>query len=181
MKLINQPLDGLKLFERSVFSDSRGFFSELHNAQKFEALDFRINIAQTNFSRSLPGVVRGLHFQLEPPQGKLVTVIRGEIWDVAVDIRRDSKTFGSYFGTELSDKNGLSFWLPAGFAHGFVALGNEPADVLYFVDGIYNAKTEGGIRWNDPDLNIPWPHEREAIISERDQKQMTFAEFRARS
>jgi dTDP-4-dehydrorhamnose 3,5-epimerase len=122
-------------------------------------------------------VLRGLHYQTAPAQGKLVGVVRGRIWDVVVDIRPSSPTYGRHSAVELTDLNGRLLWIPAGFAHGFCVLGDEPADVLYKVDALYNPASEGGIRWDDPELGIAWPIER-PVISARDQKLPSFAEYR---
>ncbi|MFN7684779.1 MAG: dTDP-4-dehydrorhamnose 3,5-epimerase [Oligoflexia bacterium] len=150
-------LDGLKLIQLAVHGDERGFFVERFQAERFREHGLPAHFVQDNHSRSAPGVLRGLHFQTNPAQGKLVGCVRGRIWDVAVDIRQSSPTFGQHFGVELSDMNGKLLWIPAGFAHGFCVLGDAPADVLYKVDAFYNPATEGGIRWNDPKLGIQWP------------------------
>jgi len=170
-------LPGLALVELALYGDERGFFVERFNSGLFAKLGLPSAFVQDNHSRSAPGVIRGLHYQTDPAQGKLVGVIRGRIWDVAVDIRPDSPTYGRHYGTELSDMNGRLLWLPAGFAHGFCVLGSEPADVLYKVDGAYNPKSEGGISWNDPELKIAWPVTT-PTVSERDRKQPSFAEYR---
>jgi len=130
---------------------------------------------QDNHSRSFPNVLRGLHYQ--PGQGKLVSVIRGRIWDVAVDIRPDSETLGQHYSVELSDENGRMLWIPSGFAHGFCVLGDQPADVLYKVTSVYNPVGEGGIAYDDPELGIKWPIEN-PIISARDKAQQSFASYR---
>jgi dTDP-4-dehydrorhamnose 3,5-epimerase len=179
MNVLSTPLPGLKLIQLKVYGDQRGFFVERFREDAFQEMGITNRFVQDNHSRSAPGVLRGLHYQTEPPQGKLAGCIRGRIWDVAVDIRKDSETFGQHFGVELSDMNGLLLWIPAGFAHGFCVLGDEPADVLYKVDGVYNPKTEGGISWKDPELKISWPIQN-PTISEKDQKQPTFSEYRNR-
>jgi dTDP-4-dehydrorhamnose 3,5-epimerase len=132
---------------------------------------------QDNHSRSKPGVIRGLHYQVNPSQGKLVGVIRGKIWDVVVDLRKDSPTYGKWEGVELSDENGRLLWVPPGFAHGFCVLGQEDADVMYKVDAPYSPKTEGGIRFDDPDLKIEWPVKDGAIVSPKDRVLPGFAEY----
>jgi dTDP-4-dehydrorhamnose 3,5-epimerase len=124
-------------------------------------------------------VLRGLHYQFSPPQGKLVGVTRGSIWDVAVDIRAESPTYGQSYGVELSDMNGRLLWIPAGFAHGFCVLGDEPADVIYKTDGEYNPTSENGIHWADPDLAIEWPV-NEPVVSDRDEALESFATYRER-
>jgi len=171
-------LDGLVLVELKIWGDERGFFVERFQASTFEALGLSIVFVQDNHSRSTPGVLRGLHYQSDPAQGKLVGVVRGRIWDVVVDIRPASSTFGQHIGLELSDVNGRLLWIPAGFAHGFCVLGEEPADILYKVDAPYNPATEGGIRWNDPELSVQWPIET-SRVSERDRRLPSFAEFGA--
>jgi dTDP-4-dehydrorhamnose 3,5-epimerase len=177
MKITDLSLAGLKLIELPIYNDSRGFFVERFHVKKFQEAGLPLEYAQDNHSRSLPRVLRGLHFQTEPAQGKLVGVIRGRIWDVVVDIRRGSATFGKTQSIELSDTNGKLLWVPAGFAHGFCVLGDEPADVFYKVDSLYAPSTEGGIRWDDPELKIEWPV-RDPIISDKDTKLPSFADFR---
>lgn len=166
-------LPGLKLVQLEVFGDQRGFFVERFNKEKFAEYGLPTEFVQDNHSRSRPGVIRGLHCQLNPFQGKLVGVTNGIIWDVAVDLRRDSKTFGQYFGAELSSENGHLLWIPSGFAHGFCVLGKEPADVMYKVDCLYNPEKELGIMWNDPTVNVDWPT-NSPIISERDKHLLDF-------
>ncbi len=177
MKVVNRQLDGLVVFENRQFSDERGHFEEVFQRAKFQEGAPGVQFVQANHSRSKPGVVRGLHYQVNPTQGKLIGVLRGRIWDVALDVRRSSPTFGQHFGLELNDKNGLMLWIPAGFAHGFCALGEEDSDIVYFVDNYYSPAGEGGVVWNDPDLKIPWPLERRPIVSVRDQSMMTWSEF----
>jgi len=157
VKELKADLAGLRLFELDIFRDERGFFIERFREDKWAALDFRETFQQDNHSRSLPGVIRGMHYQVDPPQGKMVGVTRGRIFDVVVDIRKNSPTFGKWFSTELSDENGRVLWVPFGFAHGFCVLGNEPADVVYKVTGTYNPKTEAGLLWNDPEVGVKWP------------------------
>lgn len=170
-------LPGLKLVELVVHGDQRGFFIERYNETKFKEAGLPHHFVQDNHSRSAPGVLRGLHYQVDPTQGKLVGVTRGRVWDVAVDIRPQSPTYGKSVGVELSGENGRMLWIPSGFAHGFCVLGNDFADMLYKVDGLYNSKGEGGIHWADPDLNIQWPP-GDRIVSERDQKLPLFEVYR---
>ena len=153
MKVTRLELSGLQLIELKVFTDNRGFFTERFNSKNFAANGLPNNFVQANHSRSVPGVIRGLHYQVSPAQGKLVGAIRGTIYDVAVDIRPGSPTFGKHVGVELSDKNGRLLWVPAGFAHGFCATGAEAADVIYNVDALYCPETEGGIHWADPEAS----------------------------
>jgi dTDP-4-dehydrorhamnose 3,5-epimerase len=161
------PIEGLLVIEPKVFRDDRGFFLERFRQDKLAALGLSETFVQDNHSRSAPGVLRGLHYQTDPKQGKLVSAVRGRIWDVAVDLRKGSPTFGQHFGIELSDENCLSLWMPYGFAHGFCVLGDTEADVTYKVTGFYNSATEGGVRWNDPALAIQWPR-RAPQVSARD-------------
>ena len=174
MKITPVKPHGLVVIELDVHKDSRGFFVERFNQEKFSQLDLPCNFVQDNHSRSAPGVLRGLHYQFDPPQGKLVGVTRGRIWDVAVDIRKDSSTYGQHFSIELTEDNGKLFWIPAGFAHGFCVLGDEPADVLYKVDQPYNQKGEGGLLWSDPDLKIKWPIEN-PLLSDKDKNWKMFS------
>lgn len=179
MKVSGLGLDGLLLVELVVHGDARGFFVERFQFERFREAGLPVEFAQDNHSRSAPGVLRGLHFQHTPAQGKLVGVLRGRIWDVAVDIRQDSPTFGQSVGVELSDMNGKLLWIPPGFAHGFCVLGDEPADLLYKVDALYNPQGEAGIAWDDPDLAVPWPIS-EPLVSHRDTQLQSFAEYCAR-
>jgi dTDP-4-dehydrorhamnose 3,5-epimerase len=177
MKTTTLPLPGLKLIELKVFGDARGFFVERFNAALFEAAGLPTHFVQDNHSRSSPGVLRGLHYQVSPAQAKLVGCTRGRILDVVVDIRRESPTFSQHYAHELSDLNGKMLWIPAGFAHGFRVLGDEPADVLYKVDGLYNPKTEGSIRWDDPELGIDWGTQ-DPVVSARDREAQSFADYK---
>ena len=178
MKVSTLELDGLKLIELVLHGDQRGFFTERFHAALFEAQGLPAAFVQDNHSRSAPGVLRGLHYQHSPAQGKLVGVTRGRIWDVAVDIRPESPTFGRSLGIELSDLNGRLLWIPPGFAHGFCVLGDEPADLLYKVETAYCPEGEGGIAWDDPDLEIAWPVS-DPIVSARDRELPGFARYRA--
>ena len=177
MKITQLEIPGLLLVELTVRGDARGFFIERFQDAKFRELGLPTHFVQDNHSRSAPGVLRGVHYQHTPPQGKLVGVVRGKVWDVAVDIRAASPTFGQHVAVELSDMNGRLLWIPPGFAHGFCVLGDEPADVFYKVDALYNPAGEGGVAWNDPQLAIPWPLQN-PTISARDQKQVSFAQYR---
>ena len=177
MKTARLDLDGLLLIELDVLGDERGFFIERFNLERFQAEGLPTTFVQDNHSRSLPGVVRGLHYQHTPAQGKLVGVTHGRIWDVVVDIRPDSPTYGQTRSAELSDMNGRLLWVPCGFAHGFCVLGDTPADLLYKVDAPYNADGESGILWNDPALAIPWPI-RDPIVSARDRTMPTLEQHR---
>ena len=179
MKVTHLEIEGLVLVELTIHGDPRGFFTERYHLAHFRQNGLPTNFIQDNHSRSAPGVLRGLHYQWNPGQGKLVGVTRGRIWDVAVDIRPESPSYGRSFGLELSDMNGRLLFIPPGFAHGFCVLGDEPADVLYKVTALYNPVGEGGIFWADPDLAIPWPVSN-PIVSERDRTLPGFREYRLR-
>jgi dTDP-4-dehydrorhamnose 3,5-epimerase len=174
--ITNTEIKGLKVIQLTLHKDSRGFFTELFNKKIFSDLGLPIEYAQDNYSFSFPGVVRGLHYQTKPAQSKLITCIGGAIWDVSVDIRKNSPTFGKYFGCELSSENRKSIFIPDGFAHGFCAIGNEPAQVLYKVSNNYNKSSEGGILYNDKNLNIEWPV-KNPIISEKDLQLESFTKY----
>src|SRR5665213_1259447 len=179
MKVVPVEIAGLILVELKVLGDARGFFIERFHQERFREVGLAAPFVQDNHSRSAPGVLRGLHYQSRPSQGKLVGVVRGRIWDVAVDIRRESVSFGKHFAVEISDMNGRLLWIPPGFAHGFCVLGEEPADVLYKVDASYNPAGEGGISWNDAALAIPWPL-NSPTVSKRDQNLQAFAQYSAK-
>jgi dTDP-4-dehydrorhamnose 3,5-epimerase len=168
MKITHLKIEGLIQLEAKILRDDRGFFVERFNHAKFEELGLNTKYFQDNHSRSFPKVLRGLHFQNNPGQGKLIGVVRGKIWDVAVDLRKESPTFGQHYAAELSDENGALLWIPKGFAHGFCVLGDEPADVLYKVDAPFSPTGDGGVKWDDPELKIPWPIEN-PIISKKDE------------
>lgn len=176
-KLTPTPLDGLIVIELEMHGDERGFFIERFNSKVFEMAGLPAYFAQDNHSRSAPDVLRGLHYQHNLAQAKLVGVTRGSIWDVAVDIRPDSSSYGESFGLELSDMNGKLLWMPSGFAHGFCVTGEEIADVVYKVTTPYNPDGEKGIAWDDPDLNIEWPL-ASPILSKRDQTLPSFADYK---
>jgi dTDP-4-dehydrorhamnose 3,5-epimerase len=178
MKVHRLDIDGVLLIELTVHGDARGFFVERFQYERFQEHGLPTTFMQDNHSRSAPGVLRGLHYQHTPAQGKLIGVTRGRIWDVAVDIRPASPTFGQCVSAELSDLNGRLLWIPAGFAHGFCVLGDEPADVLYKTDALYDPRGEGGIAWNDPDVAVPWPVQA-PLVSHRDSSLPSFASYRA--
>lgn len=179
MRVVQERIPGVLTIELQAFTDERGFFLDRFSVESFRAAGVPTEFCQDNHSRSKPGVLRGLHYQTDPAQGKLVGVVRGRIWDVAVDIRPDSPTFGARVDVELNGDDGRLLWLPAGIAHGFCVIGNEPADVVYKVDRPYNKSSEGGILWCDAELAIPWPI-AQPIVSQRDQSLPTFAEYRRR-
>jgi len=167
MKAQKTQIPNLMVLEPSLYKDSRGFFFEAWNESTFERLDIKTNFKQDNQSRSARGVVRGLHYQLTAPQGKYVRVLNGAIFDVAIDLRRSSQTFGDTFGINLSSQNMLALWIPPGFAHGFMSL-SEDTDVLYKCTEFYSPNSERTIIWNDPDLNIKWPDIGSIAISRKD-------------
>lgn len=157
MKVIQTKLKDCVIIEPKVFGDERGFFLETFHAERFAAqAGITVPFLQDNHSCSSRGVLRGLHFQKNKPQGKLVRVVKGEVYDVAVDIREGSLTFGQWEAVILTEENKTQFWVPPGFAHGFVVL-SETADFVYKCTDYYDPSDEGSILWNDPDLNIPWP------------------------
>jgi dTDP-4-dehydrorhamnose 3,5-epimerase len=162
-------IPGLVLIEPGVFEDGRGFFMETYKTPDFAAAGIKGDFVQENHSRSGKGVLRGLHYQNPPfAQAKLVRVVRGEVFDVAADIRRGSPTCGKWVGVTLSEENKHIIYIPQGFAHGFCVL-SEIAEVLYKTTGVYSAESEAGIIWNDADLNIEWPV-KQPILSEKDRK-----------
>lgn len=158
------------LIKPKVFKDDRGFFMETYKKSEFERAGIPTNFVQDNHSKSTKYVLRGLHFQKEPfGQGKLVRCIRGKIFDVAVDIRKESPTFKRWVGFELTEENKQMLWIPRGFAHGFLTLSDE-AEIIYKVsDNEYSPKSDAGIIWNDPEININWPIDREPILSGKDK------------
>jgi dTDP-4-dehydrorhamnose 3,5-epimerase len=166
------------LIMRDRFADSRGWFTELHNEANLRVAGFDVRFVQDNLSLSAPGVLRGLHFQVGPEQGKLVSCVQGRIYDVAVDIRPGSPTYRQHVAAELSADGGESLWVPPGFAHGFAVVGSEPALVLYKVDQHRSSEGERGIIWNDPTLAIPWPIGA-PTLSQRDGALPTLASYMA--
>jgi dTDP-4-dehydrorhamnose 3,5-epimerase len=167
---IETSIEGVYIIEPTVFGDERGYFMETYQREEFEDKGISLNFIQDNQSKSTKGVLRGLHFQYTQPQGKLVRVIKGTVYDVAVDLRKGSKTYGKYEGVILSDENKKQFYVPPGFAHGFLVLSDE-AEFTYKCTDFYNGDDEGGIIWNDPEININWPiGEEHLILSEKDKK-----------
>ncbi|KUY27470.1 MULTISPECIES: dTDP-4-dehydrorhamnose 3,5-epimerase [Elizabethkingia] len=178
MKLIETPLKDCYIVEPTIFNDDRGYFYEKYNEKKFEELTgLNGHFTQDNISKSSYGVLRGLHLQKgEFAQAKLVSCLEGRVWDIAVDLREDSPTFGKWYGMELSAENKLQFYVPRGFAHGFVVL-SEAAVFSYKCDNFYNKESEGSIKFNDPELNIDWKiAEVDMILSEKDQTAPAFKE-----
>ncbi|WP_308575532.1 dTDP-4-dehydrorhamnose 3,5-epimerase [uncultured Methanosphaera sp.] len=170
-------IKGVYVIETQVFGDERGYFMETYQKDIFDEAGIDVNFVQDNQSRSKKGVLRGLHFQYTQPQGKLVRVIKGEVFDVAVDLRSDSPTYGKWEGVILSEENKKQFYIPEGFAHGFVVL-SDIAEFTYKCTDFYNPDDEGGILWNDPEIGINWPIDDidEIILSKKDEKWKTLAE-----
>ncbi|MBA2935970.1 dTDP-4-dehydrorhamnose 3,5-epimerase [Sphingomonas sp. CGMCC 1.13654] len=179
MKLIETAIPGPVIIEPQVFGDDRGFFMESWNQARFADLGLDLSFVQDNHSRSRRGVLRGLHFQNPNPQGKLVRVVNGRVWDVAVDIRRSSPHFGQWVGVELSAANKRMFWVPPGFAHGFLSL-EDGTDFLYKCTALYEPANEHSLLWNDPTVGIEWPLEGiEPELSAKDQVGKPLAEIEA--
>jgi len=176
MKVIPTALAGVLIIEPRVFGDERGFFFESFNQKAFrQATGIDVNFVQDNHSRSANGVLRGLHYQIEQPQGKLVRVVRGAVFDVAVDLRKSSPTFGQWLGLELTEENKRQLWIPAGFAHGFMTL-SKSADFLYKTSDYYAPQFERCIAWDDPDLAIDWPlNDSQPLISVKDRAGLPLA------
>lgn len=156
IKVTKCPIEGLYIIEPAVHGDARGYFMETYNLKDMQEAGLNMNFVQDNQSMSVKGVLRGLHFQKEYSQGKLVRVIKGRVFDVAVDLRNDSETYGQWFGIELSEENKKQIYVSEGFAHGFLVL-SETAEFCYKVTDFYHPGDEGGIAWNDPEIGIEWP------------------------
>jgi len=171
MKVVDTHIEGVRIIEPDVFKDARGYFCETYNAARYKAAGIAADFVQDNESFSMKGVVRGLHWQAAPhTQSKLVRVIRGAVWDVAVDIRKDSPTFGKYVAEVLSEQNGRQFYIPRGFAHGFVVLEDNTL-FSYKCDNLYCKEFERGLMFNDPALNIEWPAiDLPILLSDKDKK-----------
>jgi len=176
-KFFETGIEGLFIIEQKVFNDTRGFFMETYNEKAFKEAGLNLKFVQDNQSKSKRGVLRGLHFQKKFPQGKLVRVIRGEVFDVVVDLRKNSRTFKKWFGCVLSESNRKQMYIPEGFAHGFLVLSDE-AEFAYKCTEFYHPEDEGGYLWNDPDFNIEWPLEgiEELLLSEKDKNYPLFRE-----
>ena len=178
MKIIKTEIEGLLIIEPRVFEDERGYFFESWSKDAFQNVGLDINFVQDNESLSSKGVVRGLHFQNPPfAQGKLVRVLKGSVLDVAVDIRKNSPTYGKHVSAHLSGENKNMFWIPPGFAHGFSTL-EDNTIFSYKCSGVYNKESEGSLMWNDTDLNIDWKI-KNPIISEKDQNSALFTNFKS--
>lgn len=176
MQVTETKIDGVKIIQPKVFGDARGFFLETFEKRRYqEMLGIDLDFVQDNHSRSSRGVLRGLHFQKVNPQGKLVRVVRGEVFDVAVDIRPGSPTYGAWEGVILSEENKTQFWVPPGLAHGFVVL-SDLADFEYKCTDYYNPAQEGCLLWNDPQVDIEWPIDN-PLLSEKDKVGKLFREL----
>ena len=175
MKIIQTKIKDIKIFQPNVFADKRGYFFESFNLEKFElAIGKKITFLQDNHSKSIKNVLRGLHYQIPPnAQGKLVRVLRGEVYDVAVDLRKSSPTFGHWVGEILSSENKKQLWVPEGFAHGFLTLSKD-AEYSYKTTNYYFAESERNIKWDDLDLKINWLGNKNPILSEKDKKAYSF-------
>lgn len=167
LEVIKEPIPGLLIIKPRVFKDERGFFMETWQSVLYKEAGINEYFVQDNWSRSTKGVLRGLHFQKEHPQGKLVSVRSGKVFDIAVDIRKNSPTFGNWYGEELTDENHLQMYVPPGFAHGFCVL-SETADFVYKCTDYYYPNDEGGIIWNDEEIGINWPL-KNPIVSDKDK------------
>ncbi|UKA29887.1 dTDP-4-dehydrorhamnose 3,5-epimerase [Photobacterium damselae] len=175
MNVIETDIPDVKIIEPAVFGDERGFFMETWNQKKFEELvtEKSTSFVQDNHSKSKKGILRGLHYQTENTQGKLVRVVSGEVFDVAVDIRKDSPTFGKWVGVYLSAENKRQLWVPEGFAHGFYVISDE-AEFVYKCTDYYNPKAEISIRWDDPNIGIEWPLSEKPLLSDKDKMGLSF-------
>lgn len=174
-EFIKNEIPGLVVIKPAVFGDDRGFFMETYQKDEFARAGIDKEFVQDNHSKSSKGVLRGLHFQTDNTQGKLVRVIKGSVYDVAVDCRPNSKTFGKWYGVTLTDENKMQFYIPEGFAHGFLVLSDE-AEFVYKCTDVYNPNAEGGVPYDDPTVNVQWPEvDCEIKTSEKDKKHIPFA------
>ena len=178
VKISRTSINGVYIIEPIIFGDNRGYFMESYSKRTFEMMGLNMDFVQDNESKSKKGVLRGLHFQTKQVQGKLVRVVEGEVFDVVVDLRKGSNTFGRWEGIILSDKNKKQFYIPEGFAHGFLVL-SETATFQYKCTDYYAPEYDDGVLWNDPDIGIEWPLDgiEEVLLSDKDQKQQTLKEF----
>lgn len=167
-KFIETEIEGVYIIEPQKFGDNRGYFMETYSEKEFAKAGLNYKFVQDNQSKSKAGVLRGLHFQKTHPQAKLVRVLEGEVFDVAVDLRKGSKTYGKWVGVILSEENNKQFMIPRGFAHGFLVL-SETATFAYKCDDFYHPEDEGGIMWNDETINVSWPEVKEILLSEKDR------------
>jgi len=175
MKVTETRLAGVLIIEPKVFGDSRGFFKETFQAERYREAGIEYTFVQDNYSRSQKGVLRGLHYQITKPQGKLVSCLKGAVFDVAIDVDPISGTFGQYVGIELTEDNNRQFWVPPGYAHGFCVL-TDTADFQYKCTDYYDLSDEGGLIWNDPDVAIDWPIDQ-PLLSDKDAKLPTLKEL----
>ena len=175
---IKTDIDGVTIIEPTLFGDDRGYFMETYNYNEFKTAGLDMEFVQDNQSKSKRGVLRGLHFQKNNPQGKLVRVVSGEVFDVAVDIRKNSSTYGKWVGVVLNTENKRQFYIPEGFAHGFLVL-SETAEFVYKCTRFYDPSDEGGIMWNDLDIGIDWPMSKDMklILSDKDKKNLNFRDL----
>jgi len=178
MKVTETKLAGMLIIEPKVFGDARGFFKETFQAERYQEAGIEYTFVQDNYSRSQKGVLRGLHFQITKPQGKLVSCPKGAVFDVAVDIDPESTTYGQYVGVELTEENHKQLWVPPGYAHGFCVL-TETADFQYKCTDYYDPSDEGGVIWNDPDVAIEWPID-DPSLSSKDALLPTLADVNAK-
>ncbi|MDD3223925.1 MAG: dTDP-4-dehydrorhamnose 3,5-epimerase [Clostridium sp.] len=164
-------IEGVYIIDTTVYGDNRGYFMETYNEEEFKEAGLNMRFVQDNQSKSKKGVLRGLHFQRKHSQGKLVRVVRGEVFDVAVDLRKNSATYGKWVGVKLTEENKKQFYIPEGFAHGFLVLSDE-AEFVYKCTDLYHPEVEGGIAWNDPEVGVEWPTEGidNLIFSDKDKK-----------
>jgi dTDP-4-dehydrorhamnose 3,5-epimerase len=176
MQVHKTDLAGVIVLEPRVFADQRGFFQEIYQKERYEAAGVLVDFVQDNYSRSSKGTLRGLHFQVERPQGKLVQCLRGEIFDVAVDLRRKSPTFGKWAGVRLSDANHLQLYIPPGFAHGFYVL-SDVAEMYYKCDDYYFPQHERSLLWDDPEIGIAWPLDGPPTLSDKDRNGTPLAQI----
>ena len=178
IKVTPCDIKGLYVIEPTVFKDERGYFVETYNQNDFKEAGLDMVFVQDNQSMSVKGVLRGLHYQKQYPQGKLVRAVRGTVFDVAVDLRADSETYGKWFGAVLSAENKKQFYIPEGFAHGFVVM-SETAEFVYKCTRFYDPSDEGGLMWNDPEIGIDWPvpENAELLLSEKDQHHQPLKDF----
>lgn len=175
---IETPIKGLYVIEPTVFGDARGYFMETYQCEEFKAVGLDMTFVQDNQSKSKKGVLRGLHYQTCNSQGKLVRVVKGEVYDVGVDLREGSETFGKWFGVLLTEENKKMFYVPEGFAHGFVVM-SETAEFVYKCTNYYDPTSEAGLMWNDPEIGIQWPipDGMEILLSEKDKSHPSFKEY----
>jgi dTDP-4-dehydrorhamnose 3,5-epimerase len=183
IRVTKLEIPGLCIIEPAVHGDSRGYFMETYNQNDMKEAGLDMVFVQDNQSMSVKGVLRGLHYQKQFPQGKLVRVVRGAVYDVAVDLRKNSPTYKQWYGVELTAENKKQFYIPEGFAHGFLVLSDE-AEFCYKVTDFYHPNDEGGLLWNDPEIGVQWPLDRidcEPKLSDKDMKNSTFAELQAQN